>query len=63
MSIGIVMNGEEDGQTTITVSKKIKNRFLEEVIGAPKRFSNADEAMKALMDRYQSTGGKEHGTV
>jgi len=38
------------------VARAIKNRFLEEIIGAPKRFKNADEAMTALMDAYEGKG-------
>jgi hypothetical protein len=45
------MEGSE--RTTITVSRKTKDRFLR-FIGAPKRFQGADAAMKALLDRYES---------
>lgn len=36
-------------RTTITVSRVIKDRFLG-YVGAPKRFSSADEALAALLD-------------
>ena len=49
--------GEREEQTTITVSRSIKNRFLE-IVGAPKRFDNADAAMTALMDSYETKDKK-----
>ena len=49
--------GEREEQTTITVSRSIKNRFLE-FVGAPKRFDNADEAMTALLDSYETKDKK-----
>jgi len=42
---------EREARTTITVSRSIKDRFLE-FVGAPKRFENADEALTALLDNY-----------
>ena len=45
------MNGE-GRPTTITVSRATKSRFLEEVIGAPKKFKNADLALIALLDNW-----------
>ena len=53
---------EGSGRTTITVSRETKDRFLE-FIGAPKRFPGADEAMTALLDKFESEDGKEHGAV
>lgn len=48
---------EGNGRTTITVSRKVKNRFLK-FIGAPKRYSSADEALVALLDRFDGKGEK-----
>jgi len=53
---------ECEGRTTITVSRAVKDRFLG-FIGAPKKFSSADEALIALLDQYESEDGKEHGSV
>jgi predicted metal-dependent hydrolase len=44
---------EREGRTTITVSRSIKDRFLE-FVGAPKRFGNADEALTTLLDSYET---------
>lgn len=49
------MNGEEMDQTTITVSRAVKTRFLK-FIGIPKKFSNADDALTALLDNYKPGG-------
>ena len=57
------MNGEEEGQTTITVSRATKDRFLAR-IGAPKRFKNQDQLLVAMMDCFDKMeDGKEHGSV
>jgi len=47
--------GEQGERTTITVSRSVKDRFLE-FVGAPKRYVNADEALVALLDSFE---GKE----
>ena len=46
---------EGEGRTTITVSRKVKNRFLK-FIGAPKKYTSADEALVALLDRFDGKG-------
>jgi hypothetical protein len=46
------MEGEGRKTTTITVFRATKDRFLEEIVGAPKRFKNADLALTALMDNF-----------
>ena len=53
------MEGEGRTLTTITVSRAIKDRFLD-FVGAPKRFRNADQAMTALLDNFENkdTRGK-----
>jgi hypothetical protein len=45
--------GEREERTTITVSRSIKDRFLE-FVGAPKRYDNADEALTTLLDNFES---------
>lgn len=42
-------------RTTITVSRKVKNRFLR-FVGAPKKYDSADEALVALMDKWDGKG-------
>lgn len=44
---------EGEGRTTITVSRTIKDRFLE-FIGAPKKYKSADHALSALLDNYEN---------
>jgi hypothetical protein len=57
------MEGEGRTTTTITVSRAIKDRFLD-FVGAPKRFKNADLAMTALLDNYENKDrGKLEETV
>lgn len=54
----LFMEDLENGgkRTTITVARSVKNRFLRKIIGAPKKFKSADEAMTALMDKYEEKG-------
>ena len=47
-------------RATIMVSRETKTRFLK-FIGIPKRFENADEALRVLLDKSKSEDGKEHG--
>ena len=44
------------GRTSIGCSKAVKAQFLREIIGNPKRFPNADEALLALMDCFERMG-------
>jgi len=50
--------GEREERTTITVSRSIKDRFLE-FVGAPKRFENADVALTTLLDNFESKDKKK----
>ena len=44
------------GRTSIGCSKAVKAQFLREIIGNPKRFPNADEALLALMECFGRMG-------
>jgi hypothetical protein len=51
---------EREERTTITVSRSIKDRFLE-FVGAPKRFENADEALTTLLDNFDANDKRAKG--
>jgi hypothetical protein len=51
---------EREERTTITVSRSIKDRFLE-FVGAPKRFGNADEALTTLLDNFEANDKRAKG--
>lgn len=48
---------ECDGWTTIGVRSSTKEQFLEEIIGKPKRFASADDAILALIAKWKESGG------
>jgi len=51
---------EREERTTITVSRSIRDRFLE-FVGAPKRFENADEALTTLLDNFDANDKRAKG--
>jgi len=51
---------EREERTTITVSRSIKDRFLE-FVGAPKRFENAGEALTTLLDNFDANDKRAKG--